>query len=305
MLENVRCSIFPGDRIGLLGPNGAGKSTLIKLLAGQVEARGGEFISARDLRVGYFAQHQVDQLNPGESPLEHMARIDPDASEGSRRKWLGGFGFSDDTVFMPTAPFSGGEKSRLALALLVYRRPNLLLLDEPTNHLDLEMRQALAVALQDFSGAMVIVSHDRHLLRVSTDTLLLVNDGRVDEFDGALDDYPRWLADRDRDQPGSAATDGPSRSEDRKARKRREAEQRQSLAPLRKVVRESEQQLEKLQAEKALIEEKLTDGALYANGGGEEVRELLKEQGRVAKRLQDTESRWLAASDELERLQGR
>ncbi len=303
VLENVRCTIFPGDRIGLLGPNGAGKSTLIKLFAGQIEARGGEFVPARDLRAGYFAQHQVDQLSPEESPLEHLARIDPDASEGALRKWLGGFGFSDDTVFMPTAPFSGGEKSRLALALLVYRRPNLLLLDEPTNHLDLEMRQALAVALQEFAGAMVIVSHDRHLLRVTTDALLLVHHRSVKEFDGALDDYADWLSNRDRDQHQAETQRKTPRATDRKAQKRREAQRRQTLAPLRQSVRDAEQELEKLQAAQSRVEQKLADGALYRPGGGDEVSTLLAEQGRIRKLLEEAESRWLEACDQLERAQ--
>jgi ATP-binding cassette subfamily F protein 3 len=301
VLKGVKQTIFPGDRIGLLGPNGAGKSTFIKLLAGQLLAQSGELIPARDLRVGYFAQHQIDQLYPDLSPLEHLARIDPKAREGEMRKWLGGFGFSDDTVFMPTEPFSGGEKSRLALALLVYQRPNLLLLDEPTNHLDLEMRQALAVALQEFTGAMVIVSHDRHLLRVSTDTLLLVHAGGITEFDGALDDYPKWLADRHRSARSTETGNGKRDNFDRKARKRREAEQRQLLAPFRKMVRDSEHELDALNAEKAGIESRLADGSLYQQGGGEELSTLLARQVDVKKQLVAAEVRWLEACDELER----
>jgi len=302
VLQNVRRTIYPGDRIGLLGRNGAGKSTFIKLLSGMLRAQSGEFIPASDLRVGYFAQHQIDQLNPAQSPLEHLARIDPGARESALRNWLGGFGFSDDTVFMATEPFSGGEKSRLALALLIYRRPNLLLLDEPTNHLDLEMRQALAVALQEFSGAMVIVSHDRHLLRVSTDTLLLVHGGMVTEFDGGLDDYPDWLAEQDREQGSSRTDNDAARGEDRKARKRREAEQRQSLAPLRKAVKEREQALEKLHADKTRLESKLADGSLYQQGG-DELKRLLAEQGRVSSDLREAESHWLEACEELDRMQ--
>ena len=302
VLDNVRCTIFPGDRIGLLGANGAGKSTFIKLLAGQLQARAGEVVAARDLRVGYFAQHQLDQLDPEQKPIEHLARIDPKARESELRKWLGGFGFSDDTVFMPTEPFSGGEKSRLALALLVYRRPNLLLLDEPTNHLDLEMRQALAVALQDFSGAMVIVSHDRHLLRVSTDALLLVHGGRVTEFDGGLDDYPDWLARQRRGERASAGDNGGANGEDRKARKRREAEVRQKFAPLRKAVKDCEHEVQRLSAEKARLDAKLADGSLYRQGG-DELRPLLSEQGRVQSELSVAESRWLQAINELERMQ--
>lgn len=313
VLQNVRLNLFPGDRVGLLGANGAGKSTLIKFLAGVLKAQAGEAVPARDLSIGYFAQHQVDQLNPQQSPLEHLARIDPDAREGELRKWLGGFGFSDDTVFMPTGPFSGGEKSRLALALLIYQRPNLLLLDEPTNHLDLEMRQALAMALQEFSGAMVIVSHDRHLLRVSTDVLLLVDGGKVAEFDGGLDDYPTWLAQRSRklgskQQSGigngagveSSESDIPRNAEDRKARKRREAEERQRQAPLRKAVKTCEAEVEKLTAEKKALEARLTDGTLYEEADKGELKELLARQAALASDLAEAEARWMAALEELE-----
>ncbi|MDZ7770896.1 MAG: ATP-binding cassette domain-containing protein [Woeseiaceae bacterium] len=208
------------------------KWALRSLLGGMLEPQAGDMAAARDLKVGYFAQHQVEQLHPEHSALEHLAQIDPAAREGAMRTWLGGFGFSGDTVFMPTKPFSGGEKSRLALALLVYQRPNLLLLDEPTNHLDLEMRQALAVALQEFDGAMVIVSHDRHLLRVSTDTLLLVHGGGVAEFDGSLDDYPAWLSAQSRGRRVTAASGGDGSAAGRKARKQLEAEKRRLLAPL-------------------------------------------------------------------------
>ncbi len=310
VLSDVRLNLFPGDRVGLLGANGAGKSTLIKFLAGVLKPQAGETVPARDLRVGYFAQHQLDQLNPKRSPIEHLAEIDPGAREVELRNWLGGFGFSNDTVFMETEPFSGGEKSRLALALLIYQRPNLLLLDEPTNHLDLEMRQALAMALQEFSGAMVIVSHDRHLLRVSTDVLLLVDDGKVAEFDGGLDDYPTWLAQRSRklgnkDQATeSESTEvepaGARNAEDRKARKRREAEERQRQAPLRKAVKISEAEVEKLSAEKKALEARLADGALYEAADKGELKDLLARQASLATELAEAEARWMAALEELE-----
>ena len=304
VLNEVSTTIFPGDRIGLLGPNGAGKSTFIKMLSGQLPTQAGEVIKARDLKVGYFAQHQVEQLNPDESPLDHLARIDRDAREGELRKWLGGFGFSNDTVFMNTGPFSGGEKSRLALALLVYQRPNLLLLDEPTNHLDLEMRQALAVALQEFTGAMVIVSHDRHLLRVSTDTLLLVNDGKVGEFDGSLDEYPKWLADQGKASRSAEPGSKKRTQQDRKEQKRMEAQQRQSLAPLLRVVKESEKAIEVLSIEKDKLEEQLADSGLYENGGGEKLKSLLVQQAEIKKRLAAAEAKWLDACDALENERG-
>jgi ATP-binding cassette subfamily F protein 3 len=194
ILNGVRLSLYPGDRIGLLGHNGAGKSTLIKLIAGELSCRAGEIKPAKDLKVGYFAQHQLEQLHAESTPVEHLQRLDPKADEQSLRDYIGGFGFTNDRALSPVAPFSGGEKARLVLALLVYQRPNLLLLDEPTNHLDLEMRHALALALQDFEGALVVVSHDRHLLRSVTDKLLLVDSGKADEFDGDLDDYRRWIS---------------------------------------------------------------------------------------------------------------
>ena len=197
VLQSLNMTIVPGDRIALLGRNGAGKSTLMKLLAGELEARDGKRTEARDLRIGYFAQHQLEQLDVEESPLEHLRRHGGEAAarstEQELRSFLGGFGFSGDRVFEPVGPFSGGEKARLVLALVSFRRPNLLLLDEPTNHLDLEMRQALAVALQDYEGAVVLVAHDRHLLRAVADELLLVDAGRAAPFDGDLEDYARWF----------------------------------------------------------------------------------------------------------------
>jgi ATP-binding cassette subfamily F protein 3 len=303
VIEKLRLSIAPGDRIGLLGPNGAGKSTLIKLLAGQLTPLEGERNTARDLKVGYFAQHQVEQLHPERSPLEHLAQIAPAARESELRNWLGGFGFSGDTVFMPTAPFSGGEKSRLALALLVFRRPNLLLLDEPTNHLDLEMRQALAVALQEFAGAMVIVSHDRHLLRVSTDSLLLVHGGRAQEFDGSVDDYPAWLAAMPGDGQAAPARNGADSAAARKARKREEAEQRQRLAPLRKRVEHCEQELGALQAAIAALDARLADASLYEQDNSGLLREALDAQRSNRAAIAAAEERWLNACAELERQQ--
>src|SRR5690606_11701472 len=215
-----------------LGPNGAGKSTLIKVLAGTQPAIAGERLEPQDVRIGYFAQHQLEQLDVAASPLQHLQRLDPRAAEQDLRRFLGGFGFSGDTVFGNVELFSGGEKARLVLTLLVYRRPNLLLLDEPTNHLDLEMRHALTVALQEFGGAMVIVSHDRFLLRSVTDRWLLVADGSVQEYDGDLEEYRAWLADRrarQGERPDLAGKAGGVQA--RKDRKRAEAEQRQREQP--------------------------------------------------------------------------
>ena len=302
VLSNVRLSLSPGDRIGLLGRNGAGKSTLIKLLAGTLEMQSGELMRANDLATGYFAQHQVEQLHPKRTPLEHLFELAPRARELELRNYLGGFGFSGDSVLMPTGPFSGGEKSRLALALLVYHRPNLLLLDEPTNHLDLEMRQALATALQDFSGAMVIVSHDRHLLRVTTDQLLLVHEGQVSEFDGSLDDYPAWLAAQNRSSGNvlrAAAQDAAGR--ERKDRKRRDAEQRQRLRPLSRRIEKAEAAIAALQLKKKELEDRLAHAELYDPGRKDVLKSVLEEQADVNWRLAREEANWLAAHEELER----
>ena len=201
ILQNINMNIVEGDRIGLLGHNGAGKSTLIKLLAGEISPQSGTRSPAKGINVGYFAQHQLEQLDKHASPLLHLQRIDPKATEQKLRSYLGGFAFQGDMATAQVAPFSGGEKARLVLALLVYQRPNLLLLDEPTNHLDLEMRLALTTALQEFEGALIVVSHDRHLLRTVADTLLLVADGAVNDFDGDLEDYRRWVRDQLRNDP--------------------------------------------------------------------------------------------------------
>lgn len=304
VIESIRCSLSPGDRIGLLGANGAGKSTLIKLLAGRLAPMRGVFEPARDLKTGYFAQHQVEQLQPASSPLSHLTRIDPAAKESELRSYLGGFGFSSDKALMPTGPFSGGEKSRLALALLLYERPNLLLMDEPTNHLDLEMRQALATALQDFDGAMVIVSHDRHLLRVTTDSLWLVNSGRVVEFEDSLDDYPGWLAQRSRDRAdkdnNAVAQSGATA---RKQRKREEAELRNKLSPLRRRIERAETALSGLAEQKEQVERQLSDPELYAVDDKTRLRALLDEQTELQNTLAVREQEWIEACEELERLQ--
>ncbi len=305
ILQQVRLDLVPGDRIGLLGPNGAGKSTLIKLLAGVLAPHSGEREEAAELQIGYFAQHQLDQLHPPSSPLEQLLRLDPKAREQELRDYLGSFGFGGERVEQPCALFSGGEKARLVLALLIYQRPNLLLLDEPTNHLDLEMRHALALALQAYQGAMVVVSHDRHLLRTTTDTLLLVHEGRVEPFDEALDDYSRWLAKR-RSAQVSAATTPPAEGEHtataRKERKRQQAEQRKQLQPLRRQVTALERQLATQQQQLATLEQQLADPAIYQESEKERLKELLRQQGELLRTLDASEEAWLLASEELEAL---
>jgi ATP-binding cassette subfamily F protein 3 len=301
VIGGVELSLSPGERIGLLGPNGAGKSTLIKTLAGELAPQQGRREPAQDLRVGYFAQHQIEQLDAQASPLQHLLRLDPKAREQELRDYLGGFGFPADQALAPTGPFSGGEKSRLVLALLVYQRPNLLLLDEPTNHLDLEMRQALATALQDFTGAMVLVSHDRHLLRVTSDRLVLVYAGRVEEFPDSLDDYPQWLTAQSRNSRFvHGNTDGPGAAALRKEKKRQEAEQRRQLQPLREKVSKAETALTGMHARQHEVELRLADPGLYLPENKTVLNDLLREKADVDRKSEALEVEWLAACEQLE-----
>jgi ATP-binding cassette subfamily F protein 3 len=293
--------LVPGDRVGLLGPNGAGKSTLIKVLAGTQAVASGKRVEPQDVRIGYFAQHQLEQLDVGSSPLQHVQRLDPRARELDLRKFLGGFGFSGEAVLGSVELFSGGEKARLVLALLVYQRPNVLLLDEPTNHLDLEMRHALTVALQDFGGAMVIVSHDRFLLRSVTDRWLLVADGSVQDYDGDLEEYRAWLSERRARQAQSAEiVEKTDSAQARKDRKRTEAEQRQREQPLRKKIKELEARLETLTVRRGAIDAQLAGGDLYASASKDKLKELLRDQARVKVEIDAAEEAWLEASEALQ-----
>ncbi len=303
VIDNVRLTLLPGQRLGLLGHNGAGKSTLIKLLAGEISTLGGERTGSDGLKIGYFAQHQLEQLDPEASALLHLQRLDGRTTEQELRNFLGGFAFQSDRVLEPCGHFSGGEKARLVLALLVWQSPNLLLLDEPTNHLDLEMRDALNRALQDYAGAVVLVSHDRHLLRTTTDDLYLVADGAVRPFDGDLDDYRDWLA---REAGGAAeesgAPTGDHTATARKAQRRAAAEQRARLQPLTRELQKLEQEMERRQAEQAQIEAALADPALYDAGRKEELKQWLQRQAETATRLEQAEHRWLETSERIEAL---
>jgi ATP-binding cassette, subfamily F, member 3 len=302
VLAGVQLALRPGDRVGLLGPNGAGKSTLIRVLAGEHAPLAGKREPAPDLAVGYFAQHQLEQLDPEATPLLHLQRLSPRATEQSLRDFLGGFGFAGDSALAPVAPFSGGEKARLVLAMLVYQRPNLLLLDEPTNHLDLEMRLALELALQDYEGALVVVSHDRHLLESVCDDLWLVADGRATPFDGDLEDYRQWLARQDRSarQVPASATPPAGPVPDRRAQRREAAEARQRMKPLRDACARLEQRHGELEAEKARIEARLADPAVYADAGKTELQDLLARQGALARELEEVEAQWMEAVQRLE-----
>ena len=308
ILSGIELTLRPGERVGLLGRNGAGKSTLIKLLAGELAPLAGERRAGRGLAKGYFAQHQLEALRPDESPLQHLMRLDGQTREQELRDYLGGFDFRGDAATTACGPFSGGEKSRLALALLIWQRPNLLLLDEPTNHLDLEMRHALTLALQQFGGAMLIVSHDRALLRASCDRFLLADDGRVRVFDGDLDDYREWLSQRRSES--AAAERCPDRAADKQARKEDRAQaasaRQARLAarrPLQKEAGQIEKRLATLQQEKAGLDEQLADPALYAEADSARLQSLHRRQGELAAAIDEAELRWLDVHEALEALE--
>jgi len=299
LISNVKLSLAPGDRIGLLGPNGAGKSTLIKLIAGVLAPLQGKRKEGKDIKIAYFAQHQLEQLTMDESPLEHLQRLDRKAAESELRNFIGGFGFHGDDALAPVGPFSGGEKARLVLALLVYQKPAVLLLDEPTNHLDLEMRLALTMALQDYEGALMVVSHDRHLLRTVADELWLVSDGSAKVFDGDLDDYRQWLLTKDKVEKSAAAPDTSGLS-NKKDDRRSAAEARKKLQPLRNVVKKAEQQMEKVQVQLDAVEEKLADNSLYEDSAKEKLKALLVQQGDLKSELERLEMDWFEASEALQ-----
>jgi ATP-binding cassette subfamily F protein 3 len=304
ILAGVKLSLAPGDRIGLLGVNGAGKSTLIKLLAGEVSPLAGERVPSQELRIGYFAQHQLEQLRPEWSALEHLRHAHPEVAEQVLRDFLGGFAFVGDMALTPIAPFSGGEKARLVLALLVYQKPNLLLLDEPTNHLDLEMRDALALALQDFEGAMVIVSHDRYMLRATTDRLWMVRGGQVTEFEESLEDYPRWLAeqealDKARDQPAGEEADAENSAAARKDKRRMDAELRKKQQPMRQALAKLEKDVARLSAEQTSLTDALSDAGIYEEAHKLRLMQTLAQKTQVDLALSEAEEAWLLLADEL------
>jgi ATP-binding cassette subfamily F protein 3 len=299
VLAGIKLSLAAGARIGLLGRNGAGKSTLIKLLAGELAPLEGTRHEGKGLAIGYFAQHQIDVLRPEESPLRHFARLDPRAREQDLRDFLGGFDFRGDMALDPVAPFSGGEKARLALALLVWQRPNLLLLDEPTNHLDLEMRHALTLALQEYEGAIVLVSHDRHLLRTTADSLWLVANGGVQPFDGDLDDYRDWLRQREAGV-GAAEPVGTTRKQQKRdqaeARNQRYAQKR----PLAQRLAKLERRMAELERERLPLGQWLADPESYADK--EKLQPALLREAALRLELERAEEEWLALQAELELL---
>nr|WP_288454066.1 ATP-binding cassette domain-containing protein [uncultured Pseudomonas sp.] len=304
ILQQVKLSLVPGARIGLLGPNGAGKSTLIKNLSAELQPLSGSLTRGENLVIGYFAQHQLDALDDKASPLLHLQRIAPTEREQTLRDFLGGFDFRGPRCDEPVVNFSGGEKARLALALIAWGKPNLLLLDEPTNHLDLEMRLALTMALQEFAGAVVVVSHDRHLLKSTTDEFLLVADGRVAPFDGDLEDYARWLVDyRQRQAAPVAALPAAGAGNDKRGQRQAAAALRQQLAPHKKAADKLEAELGQVQAKLAALEERLGDSGIYETARKDELRQALAEQAQLKAREAELEEGWLEALETLEALQ--
>ncbi|NOZ51537.1 MAG: ATP-binding cassette domain-containing protein [Gammaproteobacteria bacterium] len=301
IVHGINISLVPGDRIGVLGPNGAGKSTLIKLFAQSLSPHKGSMDMSSELKIGYFAQHQLEQLDPGASPLLHLQRLDPNAEEQKLRNFLGGFAFFGDAAMEPIAPLSGGEKARMVLALIVYQKPNLLLLDEPTNHLDLDMRHALTVALQDYEGALIVVSHDRHLLRTVADEFWLIADGTVSPFDGDIDDYRVWLNSRKRES--KTVYEKIEASVSKKQQRQQSADKRKQLQPLRKQAQQLEKQLEKLSLQKKNIEAILADSTIYEDDNKERLKVLLLEQANLEQLLDDTENKWLDISEKIEECQ--
>ena len=298
ILEKLHLNLVPGSRIGLLGKNGAGKSTLIKLLAGEMSPIEGLYETSAGLRIGYFAQHQLEFLRGDDSPIAHLQRLDKKATEQSLRDYLGGFGFRGDNALSKVAPMSGGEKARLVLALTVYQKPNLLLLDEPTNHLDLDMRHALNMALQGFEGAMVLISHDRFLLTSVCDDFYLVDSKQVQAFDGDLDDYKDWILKGDKGT--NTASEQGSVKPDRKNNKRLEAEFRQATKPLRKVIEQYEKSMADSHKKLQLLEEKLSDTEIYSAENKPQLKQILAGQATLKSGLEDIEMQWLDAQEQLE-----
>ncbi|MBR9727716.1 ABC transporter ATP-binding protein [Shewanella intestini] len=304
ILNKVQLNLVPGARIGLLGRNGAGKSTLIKLLSGELQPKSGIYQPNPGLNIGYFAQHQVEFLHLDETPMQHLSRLAPNAREQELRNYLGGFGFDGDMALSIVKPFSGGEKARLVLALIVWQRPNLLLLDEPTNHLDLEMRHALTVALQSFEGAMVIVSHDRHLLRLSCSDYYLVDSGEVTPFNGDLDDYHQWLLDAAKKQTNSndnTTNDAPQ--VDKKQQKRLEAEMRKKLSPFKKQQAKLEKEQQKWSERLAELETQLADGDLYDADNKAKLTAILAERTQLTQAMETSEMDWLMVQEEIEAIE--
>ena len=314
VLSNVKFRLSDGDRIGLLGRNGTGKTTLMKTLAAELPPLQGTYTGDSKLRIGYFAQQQLELLNPQWSPLDHLADLSQNQTERSLRTFLGRFGFSGDAATEPVAVRSGGERARLVLALIVYRKPNLLLLDEPTNHLDIQMRESISFALQSYSGCLVVVAHDRHLLRLVTDELWLIDDGSLRRFEGDLDDYVVWLRQRQKgtgkaieshaDKQSKKGKDIGTKDEPKgrrsKSTRQEKAKQRVKIKPLRDNLNRIEKEIDKSTEARLRLDQELANPEIYNEANKDQLRELLFDQARNAQLHQELESRWLEASELLE-----
>lgn len=295
----IDLSLHESSRIGLLGANGAGKSTLLKSLAGELPLLGGERICGDGLKIGYFAQHQLQNLQAEASPMLHIQRISPRASEQEIRNFLGGFDFHGERAFEPIRHFSGGEKARLTLALIAWSKPNLLILDEPTNHLDLDMRHALTMALQGFEGAIVLVSHDRHLIRNTADELLLVANQTVQAFEGDLEEYEDWLA----QQAARDTVIDKTPAHNKKQQRQRSADARATVKPLTDRLKKLERQMDRLNREEARIADSLLDTELYEEANKFRLQQLLQEQGSLKHELSKVEEDWLSTQESLDEFQ--
>jgi ATP-binding cassette subfamily F protein 3 len=304
ILEDVGLTLVPGSRIGLLGRNGAGKSTLIKSLAGEIALINGERYCAQELKIGYFSQHQLEQLHPPSSPVDHILRAKPSLGEPQARTFLGKFGFSGDQALSQVETMSGGEKARLVLALIVLEKPQLLLLDEPTNHLDLEMRQALVMALQDFGGAIILIAHDRFLLESCVDEFYLVANGQVSDFNGDIDDYQQWLNDDKKQTVKSTKSIGSDSDKalDKKQLRQQQAELRKKAAPLKKQADSLEKKIHQWQEELAKVEALLSDSDMYQAERKGELTGLLKSQGCLKSDIEEKEMLWFELSEEIEEI---
>ena len=309
ILSQVGFSVRSGERIGILGVNGAGKSTLVKTIVGEIPPLGGELRRGQGLEIGYFAQHQLDQLRLDDTPLEHLRRLAPDTREQELRDFLGTYRFSGDFATSPVRPMSGGEKARLALALIAWKKPNLLVLDEPTNHLDMETREALTMALSTYEGAVLLVSHDRHLLRAVTDELWLVHDGRREPFDGDLDDYAQLVLEHRRTTAAEAKAErlaakptAPSanKSEARRLAAQERARIAQITKPLKAELAKVEREMNKLSERLKALDAELADPDFYTNADQEKVAAMLKEHGELGPQVEELEMRWLELSEEIE-----
>ncbi|WP_165088435.1 ATP-binding cassette domain-containing protein [Neisseria yangbaofengii] len=303
VLHDLSLSLESGARYGLLGVNGSGKSTFIKALAGELDLLSGRIVRSEKLNIGYFAQHQLDTLRNDQSPIWHIQQLSPEVREQEIRNFLGGFNFVGDMALQKIEPFSGGEKARLALAVIVWQKPNLLLLDEPTNHLDLDMRHALTLALQSFQGALIVVSHDRSLLEAATDGFLLIDKGRLNPFDGDLNDYRQW---RLAQENAAAAPAASAQSQNRKDTKRIEAQIRQEKAkrgkPVRQKIDKAEKEIAKLTEIQTACEAFLAQEAAYSDENKAKLQETLTQLAETKVKLNELEENWLLWQEELEEI---